>query len=73
MSEQFRTWRFWLRGLMAAAINGAASGVVLVIAEPEHFNIYDGREKLLMTSMVLGLLAAANFLKEHPIPDVEKP
>ena len=65
------TAKQWLRGLVAATINGFASGVVLVIAEPQHFNIYEGRDKLLTTSFVLGLLGMANYLKQSPIWDDE--
>lgn len=61
--------RMWLHGLAATAINGVASGVVLIIAEPEHFNIYDGLEKLLTVSLVMGLVSAANYLKSSPLPD----
>lgn len=64
-----RTAKAWLRGLVAATINGAASGVVLVIAEPTHFNIYEGRGKLITTSCVLGILGMANYLKQSPIWD----
>lgn len=60
--------RGWWRGLAAAVVNGVASGVVLVIADPAQFNLQDGRSKLLTTSVVLGLLGAANFLKQSPIP-----
>lgn len=63
-------WRTWLHGLVAAVVNGFASGVVLIIAEPEHFNIHAGAEKLFWTSVVLGLLGAANYLKQHPLPEV---
>lgn len=60
--------RSWLHGLAATMINGVASGVVLIIAEPEHFNIWDGREKLITVSLLMGLIAAANYLKESPLP-----
>lgn len=62
-------WRYWALGLWAAIVNGFASGVVLVIVDPHDFNLYDGRGKLLATSATLGLLGAANFLKQHPIPE----
>jgi hypothetical protein len=62
----------WLRGLIAAAVNGVASGVVLVIADPLQFNLQEGRAKLLTTSLVLGALGAANYLKQSPIPPEEQ-
>ena len=64
-----RTVRQWLRGLVSASVNGCASGTVLVIAEPEHFNLQDGLPKLLTTSLVLGLLGMANYLKQAPVPE----
>lgn len=69
------TLRRWVHGLVAAVINGCASGVVLVIADPIDFNIWTGREKLISTSLVLGLLSAANYLKTSPLPpdDDEEP
>jgi hypothetical protein len=61
----------WLRGLVAAVVNGFASGVVLIVADPLDFNLNDGLSKLLTTSAVLGILGAANFLKQSPIPPEE--
>jgi hypothetical protein len=66
--EQVKDWRFWLNGLIAAIVNGAASGVVLIIAEPQHFNLQAGLPKLASTSALLGLLGAANYLKNSPVP-----
>ena len=61
-------WKFWLYGLVAAFINGFASGIVLVIAAPETFNLQSGWERLLWTSAVLGIFGAANYLKANPAP-----
>jgi hypothetical protein len=62
-------WQYWLRGLIAALVNGFASGVVLLIADPVTFNIETGLKKLLATSALLGMLGAANYLKQHPVPE----
>jgi len=62
-------WRLWIRGLIAATVNGLASGIVLVIADPVTFNLIDGKQKLLATSGLLGLLGMANYLKQHPVPE----
>jgi hypothetical protein len=62
-------WKKWLYGLLSAAVNGAASGVVLVIAAPETFNLQAGWKRLLGTSATLGLLNAANYLKSSPAPE----
>lgn len=61
--------RLWLRGLVATVINGFASGVVLIVADPNDFNLGDGAPKLLMTSSVFAILGLANYLKQHPLPD----
>ena len=63
-----RTTREWVRGLIATGINGFASGVVLVIAAPETFNLELGRQKLIATSSVLAILNLANYLKSNPLP-----
>jgi hypothetical protein len=61
-------WRLWLYNLTAALVNGFASGIVLVIAAPESFNLEAGLRKLLITSSVLGLWGLANYLKQNPVP-----
>lgn len=68
--EDMTDWRHWVKGLIAALINGLANGVVLVVAAPETFNLEAGFRKLWMTSLVLGLLGAANYLKKSPLPGV---
>lgn len=63
-----KTTRDWFRGLVATGINGFASGVVLVIAAPETFNLQGGRGKLEATAAVMAILNLANFLKAQPLP-----
>ncbi|HRC63399.1 MAG TPA: hypothetical protein PLX85_09300 [Dehalococcoidia bacterium] len=65
MNSQVRTW---IRNIVATVINGAASGVVLIIADPKDFNLAEP-QKLLMTSAVFALFGLANFLKQHPLPE----
>lgn len=62
-------WKKWLYGLIAATINGLASGVILVIAAPETFNLQAGAERLAWTSLTLGIVGAANYLKQAPAPE----
>jgi hypothetical protein len=62
-------WKKWLYRLVAAIVNGLASGVILVIAAPESFNLQAGFDRLLGTSLVLGLWGAANYLKQEPMPE----
>jgi hypothetical protein len=63
----------WAYGLLATIINGFASGIVLIVADPAVFNLQEGWQKLLTTSALLGLLGAANYLKQHPLPDGKLP
>lgn len=63
-----KTTREWVRGLIATGINGFASGVVLVIAAPETFNLALGRNKLITTASVLAIVNLANYLKSNPLP-----
>lgn len=70
MVDRFLDWNTWLYGLIATAINGFVSGVVLVIADPVDFNIYDGRAKLISVSCIMGIWATANYLKSNPLPKV---
>lgn len=61
-------WRHWLKGLLAALINGTASGVILIAADPSTFNFDTGFKKLAWVSTLLGLQGAANYLKKSPLP-----
>lgn len=61
--------RLWLRGIIATIINGFASGVILVVADPVKFNLQEGASALFWTSAVFALMGLANYLKQHPLPD----
>ncbi len=71
MSPFRKATKLWLRGLIATAINGFASGIVLIVADPTAFNLGDGLKKLVTTSTVFALFGLANYLKQHPLPDDE--
>ena len=58
----------WMRGLIAVAVNGAASAVILLLAAPETFNWQAGRSKLLSTAGTFVALGVANYLKTSPLP-----
>lgn len=64
------TMRTWLRGLIGAAINSAASAVTVVIVDPVAFNpLQGGTLKLLSVMAVSAIFGGALFLKQHPLPD----
>lgn len=54
----------WLKGLIAAAIGGAASAVVVCIVDPVMFNDW---AKLGKIAVAMGLLNAAMYLKRSPL------
>ena len=67
MSQQ-RT-RVWLRGLVGAAINSAASTVTVVIVDPLGFSPANGGlSKLATVAGVSAAFGAALYLKQHPLP-----
>lgn len=62
-------WKLWGRGLIAAALSGAAGAVGLIIIDPSHFNLlHGGAMDLAAGCAVFAIIGAANYLKEHPDP-----
>lgn len=61
-------WRRWVIGLVGAAVNSAATAITLVIVDPQDFWEWDRLAKVML---VMGLVGAALFLKEHPMPEVD--
>jgi len=59
----------WLKGLAAATIGGAANAVVLLIADPQAFNFTDGLQRLITVTVVSGIVSAAAYLKQSPLPN----
>lgn len=67
-----QTIRRWVRGLIGAAINSAATTVTIVIVDPVNFNpMGDGLWKVLSVMGVSALFGAALYLKQHPLPEDE--
>lgn len=70
-------WDVWLRGLAAAFISAAASGVTAGMTamgvDPEHFNLSVGLAAVLkmagVVAFVGGIVGAANYLKQSPVPE----
>lgn len=58
----------WLKGLLSAIIGGAANAVTLVIVDPQNFNLYEGKTQLGMICIIQGLVSAALYLKQSPLP-----
>jgi len=64
--------RIWIEGLVAALIGGAANALTVSIVDPLNFNLGEGLGKLLQVVAVGGLVAAAAFLKQSPIPKAKQ-
>lgn len=60
--------KHWLKGLAGAIIGSIASSIALVITDPQTFNIHAGLGKLGETALVTGILNAAFYLKQSPVP-----
>lgn len=62
-------WKLWLKGLIGAIINGAASSITVVIIDPQQFNLFDGGAlKLGAVALVSAIFGAASYLKQSPVP-----
>ncbi|HEY2460432.1 MAG TPA: hypothetical protein VGI16_06480 [Candidatus Acidoferrum sp.] len=66
----------WLKGLLAAAISGAAGGVLTGLAavgiDPTHFNLQTGMGATLRIGMAAALInsviGVAAYLQKSPLP-----
>ena len=58
----------WLKGLIAAAVGGAATSVGVMIADPVSFNTGDGLERVGIVAGVSALVSVAAYLKASPLP-----
>lgn len=66
----------WAKGLLAAAIAGAANGVITGFAamgiDPQHFNLQAGLKSTLaiagVSAMMSGMIGVAAYLKQSPLP-----
>lgn len=61
-------WKTWLQGLISAIISGAATSITMIIVDPQTFNFQEGIAKVGTVALVSGLVSAANFLKQSPLP-----
>jgi hypothetical protein len=65
-------WENWVKGLVSAAIGGAANAIVAAGVAPETFNFNEGAMKLLTMAGAGALLAVANYLKQSPLPKTKE-
>ena len=68
----------WLKGMIAAAVSGAAGGVLTGFAavgiDPQHFNLQAGMSATLRIAAAAALINAvigvAAYLQKSPLPEV---
>ncbi len=73
---RMNTWQIWVRGILAAAISGAAGGVVVAFAavgiDPEHFNLSAGFHATLKiaaaAAAINAIIGVAAYLQKSPLP-----
>jgi hypothetical protein len=71
-----RSLEVWSKGLLAAAIAGAANGVMTGFAavgiDPGHFNLQAGLKPTLaiagVSALMSSLIGVAAYLKQSPLP-----
>jgi hypothetical protein len=59
----------WLKGLAAAFIGGGANVITVIVVDPVAFNFGAEWKKTLTAAVVGGIIAAAMYLKQSPLPD----
>lgn len=62
-------WKLWLKGLISAIIGAFCNSIVLMIADPQTFNLSTGANKVLTVAIVSAIVAAAMYLKQSPLPN----
>lgn len=63
------TTQTWIRGLAAAVIGAGSNAITLIVVDPLKFNLDgSGLKNLAEACLVSGLVAAAMYLKQSPLP-----
>lgn len=70
----------WLKGLLAAAISGAAGGVLTGLAavgiDPQHFNLQTGIGATMRigaaAALINAIIGVAAYLQKSPLPEEPK-
>ena len=62
----------WLRGLVGAFIQAAATSISTTIVAPESFNFGDQISNLAWVALVTGIVGAALFLQRRPLPGIDR-
>lgn len=61
--------KMWIKGLFSAIIGGAASGITVVLVDPETFNLFQGGAMELASMVIIqATVALGMYLKASPLP-----
>ena len=60
----------WIRGLIGAFIQAAATSITTTIVAPESFNFGDQISNTITIVIVSGVVGAALFLQKKPLPGI---
>ncbi len=71
-----KRFEIWLKGLLAAAISGAAGGVLTGLAavgiDPQHFNLQAGMAATFRigaaAALINAVIGVAAYLQKSPLP-----
>ncbi|MGC1620737.1 MAG: hypothetical protein WA765_19770 [Candidatus Acidiferrum sp.] len=74
---ELKQFELWIKGIAAAAISGAAGGVLTGFAavgiDPQHFNLQAGMGSTLRIAVAAALInsviGVAAYLQKSPLPD----
>jgi hypothetical protein len=70
-------FEIWLKGILAAAISGAAGGILTGLAavgiDPQHFNLQAGIGATMRigaaAALINSVIGVAAYLQKSPLPD----
>lgn len=62
-----KTFCLWIKGLISAAIGGAANSITVMVIDPQNYNLSEGIGKLGTVAGVGALVSAAMYLKSSPL------
>jgi hypothetical protein len=75
-SAHMKQVEIWLKGLLAAAISGAAGGILTGLAavgiDPQHFNLQAGAGATMRigaaAALINAIIGVAAYLQKSPLP-----
>lgn len=62
----------WIHGLISALIGGCATSISTIVVAPDQFNLDGGLANVGKVALVSGIVAAAMYLKQSPLPPIEE-